>query len=67
MAQAKQWWQSKTIWFNVLFFAVGVAGMFGFQEFQPDPKVAQAVELFGTVIAALINIFLRFKTNKAIK
>lgn len=59
----KDWWKSKTVWFNVLACVVMVANLFGFGDFQPDPKVA---EVMGTAIT-IVNILLRFYTSRAIK
>ena len=59
----KNWYESKTIGFNVLAGLVMVAGYFGFAEFQADSRVAELVGL----LAALVNLYLRTKTNTAIK
>ena len=36
---AKEFWKSKTFWFNVLALIVAVAGYFGFAGFEPDSDV----------------------------
>lgn len=54
--------QSKSFWFNILSLLVMVAGLFGFNEFQPDPKV---IEGFGTFVT-IGNILLRYVTSKPI-
>ena len=59
----KNWYESKTVWFNVLAGVIMVAGYFGFGSFQPDSRVAELVGL----VASLINLYLRTKTNTAIK
>jgi hypothetical protein len=59
----KNWYKSKTVWFNVLAGVVMAAGYFGFGEFQPDTRVA---ELLGLVVS-LANLYLRTKTNTAIE
>jgi hypothetical protein len=60
---SKKPWESKTIVFNVLALAVIVATGFGFSDFQASGDV---VEL-GAVILAVVNIILRFITNKGIR
>lgn len=59
---SKKPWESKTIVFNVLSLAVIVATGFGFSDFQASGDI---VEL-GAVILAVVNIVLRFTTNKGI-
>ena len=58
----KAWYESKTLWFNLIYGAVAVAGLLGFAEFQPD---AGTVEIVGVLIAA-INIVLRLVTKATI-
>ena len=58
----KAWYESKTLWFNVIYGVVAIAGLLGFAEFQPD---ANTVEIVGVLIAA-INIVLRFVTKAAL-
>jgi len=58
----KPWYESKTVWFNVLAALVAIAGYFGYGEFQPNPHVGE----FIAGVASLVNIYLRFKTDKAI-
>ena len=58
----KPWYQSKTLWFNLLAGVVAVAGLFGFSTFAPDQ---QAVEITGVVVSA-VNILLRFVTAEKI-
>lgn len=53
---------SKMFWFNTLSILIMVANLFGFSEFKMDQ---QTVEKFGTVVA-IVNIFLRLKTDQAI-
>ena len=59
----KSWYESKTIWFNVLAGVIMVAGYFGFGEFAPDSRVAELIGL----VASLVNLYLRAKTNTALK
>lgn len=58
----KMWYESKTLWFNILYGVIAIAGLGGFAEFMPGED---AVEIVGVLIAA-INIVLRLVTNKAI-
>ena len=60
--EAKKFWESKTFWFNVLTLVVLVASEFGLRDFAPDPNVAA----LATGIVAVINIVLRFMTDKPI-
>ena len=58
----KPFYQSKTLWFNLLFLVSAVAAYFGFGDFQPS---GDTVEL-ASVIVAVINIALRFITDKSL-
>lgn len=61
--QAKSWYLSKTLLFNILALVVMVATAFGFGEFKPDTWVVEV----GTISILLINIILRLYTSRAIK
>ena len=41
----KKWYQSKTLWFSILFALVNVAGIFGYAEFIPGEDVVQYLSL----------------------
>lgn len=56
----KNWYASKTVWFNVLTLIVSVASAFGFREFVADPAVDQAA----FVMVVIINLALRFVTRQ---
>ena len=58
----KPFYQSKTFWFNVLFLISAVAAYFGFGDFSPS---GDTVEL-ASVVVAVINIALRFVTDKSL-
>ena len=59
---SKTWWQSKTIWANVIAFVATIAGMFGF-DWGLTPEVqAQIV----AAVMAVVNVVLRFITDKPI-
>ena len=51
----KDWYTSKTLWFGILSLIVALAGIFGFNEWQPTADVSGAI----TAIVAIINIVLR--------
>jgi hypothetical protein len=55
----KKFYLSKTLWFNVLWFVVYVAGAYGFDEFLPD----QAVQTLALAAVAGLNLILRFVTR----
>lgn len=51
----KQWWKSKTLWFNILALIVAVAAGLGFSEFQAEPWVGGVA----TAVVTVINLVLR--------
>ena len=61
--EAKKWYTSKTLWFNVLTVVVVVAGGVGYAGFQPDPEM----QVIGAGLVAVINLALRvFATSQPI-
>lgn len=58
----KPWYQSKTIWFNVLAGAVAVAGVLGFGQFQPDKATVETIGM----LVAVVNIILRYVTKEPV-
>ena len=58
----KEFWKSKTFWFNVLAALVAVAGVFGFADYQPSAETGQIIG----VIVALVNVALRFLTTEPV-
>ncbi len=56
---SKPFWQSKTLWFNVLAAGVFVAGSAGYADFAPDADVM-------AVVAAVLNVVLRFVTRQPV-
>lgn len=60
--ESKPLWKSKTFWFAVLFAIVNIAGLFGFETYQPDPLTT---EIVGIVVAAL-TVVLRLLTKQPI-
>ena len=61
--EAKKWYASKVIWFNVLMVLVLVAGAFGFTDFEVSPQVEQ----WATLIILVVNLILRFVTKQPVK
>ncbi len=58
----KSIFQSKTIWFSVIYGIVNVAGLVGFADFSPSSDVA---EIVGVAVSA-IGIALRLVTSKSV-
>jgi hypothetical protein len=58
----KDFWKSKTFWFNVLALLVLVANGFGFADFQADPQLAG----YAALVITIINLLLRFATNQGV-
>ncbi len=56
----KEFWKSKTFWFNVLSLVVLIANGFGFVNFAADPKLAEYAAAFITIA----NVILRFMTSQ---
>jgi len=59
--ETKKWYASKTFWFNILAFVSAVLASFGYSGEVPDDWA-----LFVAPAVALVNIILRFITNKGI-
>ena len=51
----KKWYQSKTIWFTILFALVNVAGIFGYADFTPDSNIVEYINLGVAVIMAILR------------
>jgi len=63
METTKPWYTSKTLWFNVLFFIVSLAGYFGYGDFKPNSNTVELIAIVG----AALNFVLRLITNKGIR
>ena len=59
----KKFYQSKILWFTLLFALIQVAGIWGFADFTPSSDVVEYVNLGAAVIMAV----LRAITNQGIK
>jgi hypothetical protein len=60
---SKQWYLSKTFWFNLIALVVLVVSSFGYADFIPDKNIAE----YAAALVTLINIILRFVTNQGLK
>lgn len=54
----KKWYQSKTIWFNLITIALGIFGVIN-DVYSIDPKLLALINGIG-------NVFLRFLTDQKI-
>lgn len=59
----KSWYQSKTIWFNLVTVIVTFATLYGYT---PDIELSQKITAFLLVLAPVVNVVLRLFTTKAI-
>ena len=59
----KQFWKSKTLWFNVLALVVILADSLGFADFVGDPLL----EEYGLVLITIVNVLLRFVTKERVE
>ena len=58
----KDFYKSKTLWFGIIFGMVSIAGLFGFDAYQPD---AQTAEIVGVLVSVVV-IVLRLVTKEPI-
>lgn len=58
----KKWYESKTLWFAILFGIVNVAGVFGFAGYEPSADVQE----ISNIVVAAVFLVLRLVTNKKI-
>lgn len=54
--RTKEWWRSKTLWWNVAAIALLVLQGLGAGEVRLEPEIV-------ALIAALVNVILRFATD----
>jgi hypothetical protein len=63
LVTAKAWYQSWTVWANLLALILFVANGIGFANFQADPWVTEV----GTIIVLVLNLVLRiWRTSQPI-
>ena len=53
----KKWYQSKTLWFSIVFIITAVAGLFGYGDWTPDTQLVEYVQLGMGVLMALLRLF----------
>lgn len=53
----KKWYQSKTLWFAVLWAIVQIAGIFGYADYAPGDSLVYYVNLGVSVIVAVLRAF----------
>ena len=58
----KQFWKSKTFWFNALALVVAVAGAVGYSEFVPGEDAKD----ISMAVVLVVNLILRFMTKEPI-
>ena len=63
VGMGKDYWKSKTLWFNVLTLAVIIAEAFGYVDFVPNEDIAE----YATALVTIINVILRIVTKEPIK
>jgi len=57
MPVTKPWYQSITIWFNLLAILVGIAMQFGFSDFQPESWTNDVILLVVTGVNLMLRAF----------
>jgi len=63
LVQSKPWWQSKTVWFNVLATVAAVlTAMLGLDWVKDNPALTSTI----VAIMSFINTALRFITTKPV-
>ena len=55
----KKWYQSKTLWFSILFILTSVASLFGYGDWSPDTQLVEYVQLGMGVLMAILRAFTR--------
>ena len=62
----KNWYESKTVWVNILTLALGIIGIFvtSATDLGIPP---QTVAILTGIVVPIINVVLRFITNEGIK
>ena len=51
----KVWYETKHFWFGVLYVLVGIAGLFGYSNYQPTPDVQQWLSVATGVIILVLG------------
>lgn len=63
MSTSKRWYESKTMWFGLLWILIGVAGLFGFADFVPSTELEQVAE----IVNGIFIVVLRYVTDTSIQ
>lgn len=61
--ESKAWYASRTVWLNVAYGIGAIASVVGASGFQPDQRTVETVSL----VVAVLNVLLRFRTNQGIQ
>ena len=59
----KEFWKSKTLYFNILALVVFIAEAYGYVDFMPDENVVE----YAAAVITVINVILRFVTKEPLK
>lgn len=59
----KEFWKSKTLYFNILVLVVIVAEAFGYVDFVPNENTAE----YAAAVITVINVILRFVTKEPLR
>lgn len=64
----KKWYESKVLWFNIVWLVVVVATLFGYDavNFVPSDETKAIAEAIAALFPIAVNLYLRFVTNKAV-
>ena len=62
MTDKKPWYKSKTVWINVITLCVGITAVLSESETLPQ----EAVLILTALVVPILNVFLRWLTNKPI-
>lgn len=62
----KLWYESKTTWFGILWVIVGIAALFGYNDFQPTQEQVQFGGVITTIAGFLIVLFRKGADKKVV-